>query len=180
MVLGSRSFIQNTYIFLVLISGEQLHVSVERRLMGLRMNLTLMLFILGFSVIASLSVYGLSVGEEKISATVIFKPETLNLKERGLITAFIELPSSYDVNKINVSTVSIERVVPASWGRVENGRLMVKFDASETIDFIWTSKLLHMAIIPPQANRYIELKVVGELTDGSPFEGVDSIKVINP
>lgn len=129
----------------------------------------------------SLSFQVLSFGEEKILAMVVFKPETLNLKQRGRwVAAFIELPSPYDVNNINVSTVSIEGVVPVSWGKVEKNRLMVKFDTFEVVDFIWISKLLHGGIIPPQVNKYVELTVTGRLTDGTWFEGVDKIKVINP
>ena len=147
----------------------------------LRTYLTLMLCVIGFCLMASQLFQVLSIGEEKISATVAFKPETLNLKQRGRwVTGFIELASPYDVNDISVSTVSIEEVVPVSWGKVEKYKLMVKFDTSVVIDFIWTSKLLHMRIVPPQENKYIELTVTGRLTDGTWFEGIDRIKVINP
>lgn len=147
----------------------------------LRRYVALMLLVVGFCLMISTSFQAFSTGEEKISATVAFKPETLNLKERGRwVTAFIELASPYDVNNINVSTVSIEEVVPVSWGKVEKYKLMVKFDTSVVIDFIWTSKLLHMRIVPPQENKYIELTVTGRLADGTWFEGKDRIKVINP
>lgn len=119
--------------------------------------------------------------EANVSATVNFKPETLNLKEKGQwIIAVIELTEPYDVNDIDVSTVSIEGIVPASWGEVENGKLIVKFDVSRVIEFIWTNKLIHMRPIMPQENHYIELKVIGNMMDGTPFQGIDQrIKVIN-
>jgi len=147
----------------------------------LRIYPTLALFIFGFSIIISLSFYGYSSTGERILATVIFEPETLNLKEEGVITAFIELPSPYDVNNIDVSTVSIEGVVPASWGKVEDNRLTVKFDSEQVIDFIWAYKLGHMRIIMPQENYGVDLKVIGQITDGiTEFEGVGTITVINP
>ena len=49
-----------------------------------------------------------------ITATVDIDPDTLNLKSKGKwITAYIELPSGYDVADIDVATVMLDDTVPA-------------------------------------------------------------------
>lgn len=147
----------------------------------MRVYKALTLFVIAFFTMVSLPFHTYSVAEERVQATVIFEPETLNLKKEGRwVRVFIELPSPHLVNNINVSTVSIEGVVQASWGKVEKDRLMLKFEADQVIDFIVLHKLFHMRIIMPQENYRVELKVIGQLTDGTEFEGIGTIKVINP
>lgn len=103
-------------------------------------------------------------------ATVDIDPNTLNLKSRGRwITCYIELPEGYDVLDIDVGTVTLsygEHKVTAEWGDVQDGVLMVKFDRSEVA-----------GILSP--GGAVELTVTGELTDGTSFEGSDTIRVIS-
>jgi hypothetical protein len=116
-----------------------------------------------------------------ISAEVDIDPDTLNLKSNGRwIATYVELPSGYDVNDIDVSTVRISDVngnsvdIPAEshpTGIGDNDGdgipdRMVKFDRSDVQD----------ACIPGDAT----ITVTGELNDGTLFEGYDTIRVIKP
>ena len=109
-----------------------------------------------------------------ILATTDIDPDTLNLKSKGKwVTAYIELPDDYDVNNIDVSTVMLEdqvqaEVRPTEIGDYDNdgiADLMVKFDRQELISLLEVGDA--------------ELKVAGELYDGTPFEGSDTIRVID-
>jgi hypothetical protein len=74
-----------------------------------------------------------------IPATIDIDPDTLNLKSRGKwITAYIELPSGYNLADIDVSSIKLQGVVQAELHPTEVGDhdgdgvpdLMVKFDRS--------------------------------------------------
>jgi hypothetical protein len=107
--------------------------------------------------------------EPEPESTIDIDPDTLNLKSKGRwITCYITLNDPYDVNDIDISTIIIENTIPAEWGDVQNDTLMVKFDRSEVEDYIGV----------PQES--IELTITGELMDGTPFEGSDTIRVIDP
>lgn len=105
---------------------------------------------------------------EIIQAIINIDPNTLNLKSKGKwITCYIELPEDYVVEDIDVGTVELSYGgggVSAAWGDVQDGVLMVKFDRAEV-----------QSILSP--GDEIELTVSGELNDGTPFEGTDTIRV---
>ncbi|UCE35943.1 MAG: SBBP repeat-containing protein [Thermoplasmata archaeon] len=100
--------------------------------------------------------------------TIDIDPDTLNLKSKGRwITAYITLNSPYEVDEIDINTMTLEDTIPAEWGDIQNDTLMVKFDRSEVEDML----------SPGTYN----LKVTGKLTDGTEFEGYsDEIRVIEP
>ena len=109
-----------------------------------------------------------------VQATIDINPDTLNLKSEGKwITCYIELPEGYDVADIDVSTIKIEGGVtaalhPSTIGDNDGdgvGDLMVKFDRGEVQDILETG-------------NEIEMSISGEV-DGIPFEGNDTIRVIN-
>jgi len=105
-----------------------------------------------------------------IQATIDIDPDTLNLKSKGRwITCYIDLPNGYgyNVSDIDISTVMLEDTIPAEWGDIQEETLMVKFDRSDVEDML----------SPGTYN----LKVTGELTDGTKLEGYsDEIRVIEP
>jgi len=123
-----------------------------------------------------------------IVATVDIYPETLNLKSIGTwITAYIELPESYDVSDINVTTVLLDGTVPADsklWAIGDYDKdgvsdMMVKFDRQTVIDYIW-AKLYHMRIDPssfPKEGVEVGLTITGSLNTET-IEGSDTIRVI--
>ena len=111
---------------------------------------------------------------EQEEATVDFDPDTLNLKSKGkVVTVYIELPEGYDVEEIDISTVMLNGIVPAMAKPTEIGDhdgdgvsdLMVKFDRSDVQDVL-------------KPGNEVEVTVSGELTDGTDFEGNDTIRVI--
>ncbi len=103
-----------------------------------------------------------------LQVTIDVDPDTLNLKSKGRwITAYITLFGGYDIDDIIISSVLLEDTIPAEWGDVQGETLMVKFDRSEVEDML----------SPGTYN----LKVTGELTDETTFEGYsDEIRVIEP
>lgn len=111
---------------------------------------------------------------ELITATIDIKPDTLNLSSKGKwITCYIELPDDYDVAGINVSTLLLNETVPAESEPTEIGDydedgitdLMVKFDRDSVQGIL-------------EVEDEVEAIVTG-VGDGTPFEGSDTIRVID-
>jgi hypothetical protein len=104
-----------------------------------------------------------------IPATIDIDPDTLNLHSNGRwITVYIDLPAGFDVNNIAISTVTLDNTLNAEWCDVQNTTLMVKFDRLDVENLIGS----------PQVS--VELSVEGQLSNGIPFKGQDSIQAINP
>jgi len=111
---------------------------------------------------------------EQISASVDIDPDTLNLKSNGQwITAYISLPGEYRIDDIVPETVRIADN-PLVWSEIQDGVFMAKFDRAsvqaaltDETDYEIASKFY-----------YLTLTVTGELSDGTQFEGTDTIRVI--
>lgn len=112
--------------------------------------------------------------EEVITAKIDFDPDTLNKKSQGRwVTVYIELPVGFNVTNIDVSTIMLDETVPAELKPTGVGDydsdgisdLMMKFDRQEVVD-----------ILP--IGDAVSIKVTGKLTNGTPFEGSDVIRVI--
>ncbi len=108
-----------------------------------------------------------------IPERIDFDPDTLNLKSQGkLITCYIELPEGYDVDDIDVGSILLGYLLEIQHSDVQDDVLMVKFDRQDVIAYI---ELVLEIELPAD----VTLTVTGELTDGTPFEGIDTIRVID-
>jgi uncharacterized delta-60 repeat protein len=119
-------------------------------------------------------------GNESIPASIDIKPDTLNGKSKGKwINCYIELSDGYSVEDIEFVTLRqfnndpidspLAAVGPSEVGDHDDDGitdLMVKFDRQELIRFLEVGDA--------------ELTIAGELGDGTPFEGSDTIRVIRP
>ena len=113
------------------------------------------------------------IAPEEMSAEIDIDPDILNLKSKGRwITAYIELPEDYNASDIDISTVVLNGEIPAELHPTEIGDydtdgiidLMVKFDRASIIELLDTGE--------------VTLTITGEV-NGTPFEGNDTIKVID-
>ncbi len=110
-----------------------------------------------------------------IEATVDIDPDTLNLKSQGKwITCYIELPEGYDVHNIDVSTIMLNDQVPAEprpcgigdYDGDGTADLMVKFNRSAVEGIL-------------EVRDEVQIRVTGDLADGTLFQGTDTIRVID-
>jgi parallel beta-helix repeat protein len=115
-----------------------------------------------------------------IAATIDIDPDTLNLKNEGQrVTCYIELPESYNVSDIDVSsillndTIPVDDGVPTEIGDYDSDGipdLMVQFNRTEL-----TAQIYHVSGI---IYGNVTLTITGQLTDETPFESSDNIKVL--
>ncbi len=104
-------------------------------------------------------------GAGPLTAGVIIKPETINLKSHGVFTAFITPPVGYGPAEIDINTVQCVGCRVKSY-EVTPVILTAKFNVDDI-----------MGIAPGPA---VEFLLTGQLTDGTPFSGVDTVNVIEP
>jgi len=120
-----------------------------------------------------------------IEAKICICPHTLNLKSRGRwITGFIKLPKDYDVEDIDVSTITLNGTIPAEpkptaifdFDCIDVKVLMVKFNRTAAIEYIKST----LAIDGDSAKCIkITLTVSGKLYNGQVFEGSTKIRIIH-
>jgi hypothetical protein len=103
-------------------------------------------------------------GVGTISATITIQPDSLNLKSQGVFTAYITSLGSYFIEDIDVTTIECEgaQVTRTSF---DNGMLVAKFNVG--------------ALVGVVVGNEVEFTVIGQVSDGTSFEGADSIRVIS-
>jgi hypothetical protein len=102
-----------------------------------------------------------------IEATIEIHPETLNLKSKGKwVTCIIKLPDYLDESDIDPATLRLEGTITADKPILTGTSLNVKFDRAELIALL-------------TSGEDIVLTVTGELLDGMPFKGTDTIDAIH-
>jgi hypothetical protein len=105
-----------------------------------------------------------------IEAVVKIRPRTLNLQSKGRwIMCVIRLPEDYNVADIDPNSILLEDEIPADRVWLQDEFAVVKFSRSAL------QKLLTDLETPAE----VELLVSGELSDGTIFEGTDTIRVID-
>jgi hypothetical protein len=107
-----------------------------------------------------------------ITATIDIKPNVLNLSGLGKwITAYIELQEGYNVNNINVSSISLNSTIPVDLstptaiGDYDGdgvNDLMVKFNRTQVVEYMVSQGITF---------GNVTLTLTGELYDGTMFEG---------
>lgn len=122
-----------------------------------------------------------------IEAEVNVHPEVFNLKQQGVITAHVASLTkddvSYSLQDVNKSTVELyykgSRIAEALRVTIGGDNLIAKFDATLVANYIWLNILYHVGTIPPKDKYPVILTVSGELLNGEPFAGSDTIEVIH-
>lgn len=110
-----------------------------------------------------------NIGTWDIDAIIEIEPETLNLDSEGeWITVYALVDTIYDENDIVLSSVFLDYSIQAADGEVqEDGRLMVKFDRAQVIEYLSGYG----------DGEEVELTVSGTFKDGVNFSGVDTIMI---
>jgi hypothetical protein len=115
------------------------------------------------------------VPESVLKAKIDIDPSVLNLQSEGeWITCYIELAQGYNVGNIDVSTIKLNDSVPSESKPTAIG----DYDKDGIADVMVKFNRTAVQAILQVGN--VEITVSGQLTDGTPFEGSDTIRVINP
>ena len=110
---------------------------------------------------------------QDIRASIRFSPRTLNLRSAGKwVTCSIALPEGYDVGDIDTESIRLEGELAVCSSSRSRRTLRVKFDRQELVAYIES-----LGIDLPAD---VELVVSGQLSDGTKFEGNDTIRVTGP
>jgi hypothetical protein len=99
-----------------------------------------------------------------LTASVVIKPEVINLKSQGVFTGFITMPIGYDPGNIDLATVQC------------NGARAINGEATPT-NFIAKFKVQDLVGVAPGPN--VEFLLTGKLKSGVDFYGRDTVRVID-
>ena len=108
-----------------------------------------------------------------ITAEVSIKPETINLQSKGKFKAFIKLPSGYDVDDIDPDTVTCDGASAIDGKTDDSGRFIATFNVRD----LDTGVEIRIRKDRGDKKVKMELTVSGELTNGTRFEGSDTVTI---
>lgn len=125
--------------------------------------------------------------EVNLKAGIDVNPDALNLASKGeWITAYIELPVSYNVSGINVSSILLNNtisaeLIPTTIGDYDNDSipdLMIKFDRASVISYVLAN--VNKTKLFEDRFMRVTLTMTGYLNDGTRFQGTATIRVSMP
>ena len=131
----------------------------------------------GFIIAGSTS--SLFVPKQTPKPTGIFiQPRVLEIKAKGnIFYSWISLPEEYDPHAISSDSLELSvlscpkcKIIYPTWQFPVHGKYLTVFLRKDLIDIIGTMNL----DLPTKLN----LKVYGEMNDGTPFEGLETIWII--
>lgn len=106
---------------------------------------------------------------ESIEAIVKVTPKTLNLTSNGnWITCTVALGDNYDIGDVILGSITLNDKLQPVRAQIDEAeqKLLVKFDRAETQEML------------SNAESPALMTVSGKLTDGTDFEGDDTIKIV--
>jgi hypothetical protein len=110
-----------------------------------------------------------TVGSSSINVRI--HPETLNIKSNGRwVTVKITLPQGISSSEVNTGSIKLwlcDDSIEPVWDRTSNDTIMLKIDRSTIQSLV-------------SGNGNITIRLTGILPTGQPFEGTDTLRVINP
>ena len=113
-------------------------------------------------------------GQWVMEVEIDIDPDTLNLGSQGTWTtvyANITLSGDYKASNVDVSTILLDEEIPADWGKVQEENLfMAKFNRTSVIDYLIDAGY--------GDGDVVTLTVTGQFTDGMPFQGSDTINLV--
>ena len=95
----------------------------------------------------------------------MIEPETLNLSSNGVFTAFVELPAGYDPNDLVIGSIKCGGASAIDVKVTGKSKLNIKFDRQDLVGV-------------PTGDAVV-ITITGVFSDGTPFIGHDTIKVID-
>ena len=99
-----------------------------------------------------------------LAASIVIKPEVINLKSHGVFTGFITLPSGYDPGNIDINSLQCNGAHAVN-GEVTPNNFIAKFNVQDLV-----------GVAPGDKVAFV---LTGQLKDGTPFGGCDTIRVID-
>ncbi|MHC4501169.1 MAG: choice-of-anchor Q domain-containing protein, partial [Planctomycetota bacterium] len=106
-----------------------------------------------------------------IPAEINVKPKTLNLRSKGKsIACRIYLPEGYNIADIDPDSIFLEDEIPADW--------IWFYEDEQVVMAKFSRPALQQLLADLGTPTTVELLVSGQLIDGTPFEGTDTIRVI--
>ncbi|MHC4911989.1 MAG: choice-of-anchor Q domain-containing protein [Planctomycetota bacterium] len=112
-----------------------------------------------------------------IPAEVKITPKTLNPASKGWMTCIISLPANYDIGDVDTDSITLNGVRRAKCNTNEKKQtLLVKFDRSKIFDQPEIQSMLSAAT---ESMSMPSLSVRGEISDGTVFQGSDTITILH-